>query len=152
MAKWFFQASYTPKIDGKVNIAQKWLIVGSPDQFFWIWNVLAHQNYYCPNLFKNVYYFYYFYIVIRFFLAQIVKRFWTPSAGPWGPLRPFEDFWGYLRTEISCLKNSIDIGIKFLALPLLTNLDTPKKIKLWVQWCIIRIAFVKEMNRDWGWF
>ena len=73
MAKWFFHASFTPKIDGKVNIAQKRLIVGSPDQFSWIWHVLAHQNCYCPIFLKNVYYFYYFYIVIRFFLAQIVE-------------------------------------------------------------------------------
>ena len=67
MAKWFFHASFTPKIDVKVNIARKRLFVGSPDQFFWIPHVLAHQNCICPNFFKNFYYFYYFYIVIRFF-------------------------------------------------------------------------------------
>ena len=64
---WFFHASFTPKIDGKVDITRKRLIVGSPDQFSWIWHVLAHKNCYCPNLFKNFYYFYFFYIVFRFF-------------------------------------------------------------------------------------
>ena len=87
MAKWFFHASYTPKIDGKVNIARKWLIVGSPDQFFWIWHVLAHQNCYCPIFLKNVYYFYYFYIVIRFFLAQIVFQHISLESDPDG-LKP----------------------------------------------------------------
>ena len=43
MAKWFFHASFTSKIDGKVDITQKRLIVGSPDQFFWIPHVLAHR-------------------------------------------------------------------------------------------------------------
>ena len=61
-------------IDVKVDIARKRLIVGSPDQFSWVWHILAHQNCCCPNLFKNVYY---FYIVFRFFLAYIVQ--WTPA-------------------------------------------------------------------------
>jgi hypothetical protein len=34
MAKWFFHASFTPKIDGKVDIAQKRHIVGLPDHLF----------------------------------------------------------------------------------------------------------------------
>ena len=51
MAKWFFHASYTPKIDGKVDIAQKRLLIGSPDQFS------------------------YFYIVFRFFLRKQYIKF-----------------------------------------------------------------------------
>ena len=66
MAKWFFHASFTPKIYVKVDIARKRLIVGSQDQFSWVWHVLVHQNCYCPNFFKNVNCFYYFYIVFRF--------------------------------------------------------------------------------------
>ena len=42
MTKWLFHASFTPKIDGKVNIARKRLIVGSPGQFSWIRHVLAY--------------------------------------------------------------------------------------------------------------
>ena len=67
MEKCFFHASFTPSFDGKVKIAQKRLIVASPDQFSWILHVRAYQNWYCSNFFLI------FYIVIRFFLAQVVE-------------------------------------------------------------------------------
>ena len=60
-------------IDEKVEFGQKRLIVASPDQFSWIPHVLAHQNCYCPNCFKNFYYFYYFKNRAPFFLAQVVS-------------------------------------------------------------------------------
>ena len=67
-------------IDEKVEFDQKRLIVASPDQFSWIPHVLAHQNCYCPILFKNFYYFYYFKNRAPF-LAQVVgsqRAVWSP--------------------------------------------------------------------------
>ena len=49
------------------DIAQKWLIATSPDIFFWNPQLIARQKCYCLNFVKDVYYFYSFNIVIRFF-------------------------------------------------------------------------------------
>ena len=67
MEKYFFHASFIPKIVEKVDIARKRLIAASPEQFFWILQLIAHQKWYCLNFLKTVYYFYYINIVIRFF-------------------------------------------------------------------------------------
>ena len=72
--KWFY-VSFTLTHWWKVEFGQKWLIVASPDQFSWIPHVLAHQNCYCPNCFKNFYYFYYFKNRAPFF-------FGASSTGP----------------------------------------------------------------------
>ena len=76
-------------IDEKVKFDQKRLIVASPDQFSWIPHVLAHQNFYCSNCFKNFYYFYYFKNHAPFFLAQVVpqlKNLWSPTTTKSRPL------------------------------------------------------------------
>ena len=69
MEKCFFHASFTPSFEGKVKIAQKRLIVASLDQFSWIPHVRAHQKWYCSNFFWDVFVFFIFYVVIRFFFG-----------------------------------------------------------------------------------
>ena len=63
----FFMRVLPLPINEKVSIARKRLIAASPEQFSWISQLIAHQKWYQTSFLKDVYYFYYFNIVIRFF-------------------------------------------------------------------------------------
>ena len=97
-----------PPIDGKVDIAQKRLIVGSPDQFSWIPHVLTHQNCCCPNFFRKFYYFYYFYIVIRFLWRKQYKSASNPEQ---------QSFFRFIYLEIRYvqIRSNTQSGAFFLA-------------------------------------